>query len=689
VDGPAKVTGRAVYTADTPVAGLVCAVAAVSTVPRGRVLRIDACAARAAAGVLAVITHENAPRLRVPRGAAQSFLPLQDDLVHHEGQPVALAVAETLEQALHAAALVRVEYEAAPARLDFRACLDEAVKAATYIEPDSLAGDVEAGLARAEALIDERYRTADRHHHPLEPSVTVAEWHGDDLLLHDSTQWVWGVRAAVASAFGLDPGRVRVRNEFVGGGFGCKGSIWPHPVLAALAARVAGRPVRLVLTRAHTFTFHGHQPATEQTVTIGACRDGTLTALRHTSVNPTSATDTFVEYAATASRSLYACPAIETRHRVVALDRPLPTPMRAPWEGLGMVGLEIAMDELAYALDLDPLELRLRNYAEADPTSGRPFSSKRLRDCYLRGADRFGWGRRSMRPGSLRDGRDLVGWGMASAIQTPFAWPAAARITIDRRGRVLIEAGTQEIGTGASTVLPQLAAEVLGVDPEQVAIHLADTALPETGGTFASSTTMSVGSAVVDAATRLRADLGELAGAADVEPARYAELLREHGLDRLSADGAWTPGRVALHTFGAVFAEVRVDADLCIPRVSRLLAVYSAGRIVNPRTARSQLTGGLVWGIGQALLEASEMDLRHGRFLSKNLSGSLVPVNADVPELDVSFIEDEFDPHAGRIGGKGVGELGAVGVGAAIANAVFHATGVRVRELPIRPEVLL
>jgi xanthine dehydrogenase YagR molybdenum-binding subunit len=691
-EGPAKVTGRATYTADTPIPGLTYAVLVMSSIPRGRITRIDGSAALAEPGVLAVLTHENAPRLAPARGAAQ-FIPIQDGAVHHEGQPVALLVAETLEQAQHAARLVEVEYERMPPTLDFRANLDNAISVQTHLPPDITRGDVEAGLAAADVVVDQTYRTASRHHNPMETSTTIAEWRDGHLFVHDATQYVWGVRAVLAAAFDLPSERVHVHNDLVGGGFGSKGFIWPHQVLAPLAARIVNRPVRLVLSKADAYTSHGHQPATEQSVTLGARRDGTLLAIRHHSVNPTSEVDTFVEYVAEGSRHVYAAPTLESRHRVVRLNLALPTPMRAPWEGMGMVGLEIAMDELAYALDVDPLELRLRNYAETDPDNGLPFSSKRLRDCYLRGAERFGWGRRPMRPGSLRDGRDLIGMGMATAQMTTFSNPANARITIHRDGSVLLEAGTQEIGTGVLTIMPQIAAGVLGIDPARVEMRLGDTALPETGGTFGSSTTMGVGSAVKDAATKLREDLAELAGAEPPIPERYGELLAANGLERLSAQGSWAPRddaqRVSMHTFGAVFAEVRVDADLGIPRLSRMVGVYSAGRIINPSTARSQMTGAMIWGLGQALLESSEVDVPHGRFLSKNLGGYLVPVSADVPELDASFIEDEYDPHAGTIGGKGIGELGAVGVGAAIANAIFHATGVRVRELPVRPETLM
>jgi xanthine dehydrogenase YagR molybdenum-binding subunit len=436
------------------------------------------------------------------------------------------------------------------------------------------------------------------------------------------------LRAAVAEVFGLKPEAVRVRNEFVGGGFGAKGYVWPHPILAALAARVVGRPVKLTLTRAQAFTSHGYQPATEQSITLGAKRDGRLTALRHWSVSPTSLTEEHVELAAVGSRVQYACPAIQTRHRIVRVNTIVPTPMRAPHEGPGMVWLEIAMDELAYALGLDPLELRLRNYAERDPSRGVAFSSKKLRECYLEGAERFGWSRRSPRPESMRDGRDLVGWGMASVLMSTFRMPSAARVTIDQHGDVLIEAGCQEIGNGAYTIMPQIAAEALGgIDPDRVRLHLGDTTLPETGGTFGSSTTLSVGSAVHDAATRLRERLVALAEEQQpLDPARYAHVLEWVGLARLSADGSWSPGAagedLSMHSFGAIFVEVRVDADLRIARLSRAVGVYNAGRIINSRTAHSQMTGGIVWGLGQALLEASGVDRHLGRFVSKNLAGS-------------------------------------------------------------------
>ncbi|MQA87036.1 MAG: molybdopterin-dependent oxidoreductase [Streptosporangiales bacterium] len=707
VDGWAKVTGAARYAADHRLDNLAHAVLVTSTVPAGRIAELDVTEAERAPGALAVITHRNAPRLS-PAGDfyVQTVLPLQDDLIRYEGEPVAVVVADRLERAGEAAALVRVTYETAPATVELDDALPDAYRLGAYFEPiTSSVGDVAAGLERADVVVERTYTTAARHHSTMEPSATLAEWRDGMLTLYDATQGVFNVRDAVCAALDLPADRVRVIAEYVGGGFGCKGFVWPHQLIAPMAARTVGGAVKLVLTRAQTFTSHGYQPPTRQTVTLGAARDGRLTAIRHTSVNSTSTYADHLEMAAICSRAMYACPAIETDHLLAPVSTVLPTPMRAPSDGPGMVALESAMDELAYELDIDPVELRLRNYAERDPTKGRPFSSKALRACYAEGARRFGWADRPMRPGALRDGNDLVGWGMASATMATFAAPASARVSIDADGRVLVEAGSQEIGTGTRTVLCQLAAEALGCPPERVTIRLGDTTLPPTGMTAGSSTTMSVGSAVQLAARSLRTKLASMALAEGDAPAELARLdgdalvvegaprtpLRELiGDDPVGAEASWSPSTadVSMHTFGAVFAEVRIDADLCLPRVSRLVGVYSAGRIVNPLTARSQMIGGMTWGIGQALLERSPVDRRLGRFVNKNLAGYLVPVNADVPELDASFV-DEHDEHAGTVGGRGIGELGAVGVGPAIANAVFHATGTRIRGLPIAPETLL
>jgi xanthine dehydrogenase YagR molybdenum-binding subunit len=702
IDGPAKVTGQAHYTADNPRTGLAFAVLVTSNIAHGRIAGIAARAAEAAPGVAKVLTHLNMPRLAPipPQMPMQKLMPMQGDRIEYEGQPVALVVAETLEQATHAAKLLRIDYEMEPAHVDFRDDLDQGRPVSTYAEADTHVGDVEASLARADVRIEHVYRTADRHHNTMEPSATIAEWRGRKLEMVDATQWVWGVRMTLAAAFGIAPEDVHVRNEFCGGGFGAKGYVWPHQILAAVAAREVGRPVKLVLTRAQAFTAHGYQPATEQTIALGATHQGELTAIRHDSVSPTATFEDYMEYAGSGTRLLYACPAIVTTHRAVRVHRGVPTPMRAPHEGPGMVALEIALDELAIELEIDPVELRIRNHTDKDPTTGKPFSSKKLIECYREGAERFGWSRRSPVPRSMRDGKDLVGWGMASAVMTTFRFPANARVTIDRDENVLIEAGCQEIGTGAHTVMPQIAADALGVPIDRVRLSLGDTKLPETGGTFGSSTTLGVGSAVHDAATKLKSKLLELAKRKGGELAEtsYGKILAQSGKQKLSAEGHWSPGAEAsplgeakdwsMASFGAVFAEVRVDEELPIPRVSRCVGVYSAGRIINPKTAKSQVIGGIVWGIGQALLEASEMDRVVGRYLSKNLAGYLLPVNADVGSVDVSFV-DEVDLHASTIGARGIGELGAVGVGPAIANAVWHATGVRVREVPIRPEMLL
>jgi xanthine dehydrogenase YagR molybdenum-binding subunit len=692
LDGPAKVSGRARYAADMPLDDVTYAVIVPATRPHARIAALDLAAASAAPGVIHIFTHENTPKfgpVTVP--LSQPVLPLQDDRVLYEGQPVALVVADSLERATEAARLVRVSYRDEPFAVDFHANLDRAEVASEFfgIPLNRSKGDIAAAWSEADVMVEASYRTADRHHNAMEPGATLAVWRNGELLVYDATQGVMDARACIAQALKLDPAVIRVRNDFIGGGFGGKGWGWGYQILAPMAARQLARAVKLVLTRAQSFTAHGYQPATHQTVALSARADGTLTGIRHDTIAAGSFAGDHIEAAGWDTHPLYAWPAFQTSHRLVRLHRGNPAAMRSPFGGVGLVAVEIAMDELAYKLGTDPLALRLKNDAATDPADGLPFSAKKLRECYELGAQRFGWSKRRPSPRSMRDGRDLVGYGMATALLRAFRFPAEARVGIDRSGRVLVQTSGQDVGQGLSTILPQIAADILEVPVERVSLTIGDTTLPAAPFTGGSSATMSVGSAVRAASANLRSKLAE-AGANG--PQGYAGALAALGVDTLSADGAWSPGEgeppAALFSFGAVFAEVRVDEDIPVPRVSRVVGVYDAGRIINPRTARSQMTGGIVWGIGQALLERSEMDHRLGRFLSKNLAGYLVPVNADVPHIDVAFVEN-VDPHIGPLGARGIGELGALGIGPAIANAVFHATGIRVRDVPIRPEHLL
>jgi xanthine dehydrogenase YagR molybdenum-binding subunit len=508
-DGPAKLTGAAVYTADTEIEGVTHAVLVPASVPSGRIAHIDTAMASAAPGVLAVLTHVDMPRLNLigtpPLG--QSALPLQDEWVRYEGQPVAMVVADTAERAHHAAGLVGVAYAdvagppafgagepvtpvasllVRPRRMSrkFNAealtlkILAGAAAVASSSRrwltgnwlralagPDDVVGDIDAGLAGADAVVTAAYTTPDRHHNPIEPSATLADWDGDQLNVRDATQWVFGTRMVLAAAFGLPADHVRVMCPYIGGGFGCKAFVWPHTLLTAAAARVTGRPVKLVLTRAQMFTSCGHQPTTRQTVTLGATRDGRLTAIRHHSVNPTSTFDDYAENATEGTRWMYASPAIAIATRVQRTNRPTPTPMRAPGEGVGMFALESAMDELAYSLDIDPVELRLRNEPAVDPMTGRPFSSRPFTECLRRAAERFGWSGRTREPGSMRDGDQLIGWGMAAITMNTFRMPSSARVRVHADGRTVVEVGTQEIGTGLPGIVTMIAAETLGVDP--------------------------------------------------------------------------------------------------------------------------------------------------------------------------------------------------------------------------------
>lgn len=720
-DAGIKVVGAADYSVDVTLPDLAHAVLVQAAISKGRVRRIDLAEAEQAPGVLGILTHVNAPVLAevavFPEGpAAQRLPPLQDDVVRFHGEHLAIVVADTLQNAEHAARLLQVSYDREQAVVTMNAREDDGPPGNIFGEaPDSLRGDPEAALACADVCVDAVYTTPMEHHHPLEPGATVALWEGQRLTLYDSTQWVSGVRAAMAQMLGMPLDHVRVVTPYVGGAFGSKGMIWPHVVLAALAARHVRRPVKLVLTRAQMFTSMGYRSPTVQRLYLGARSDGVLTAVVHEVAQQTSTFEDFAAGPAFISRSLYACPNVAVRHRQRRVNAPTPTVMRAPGESVGSFALECGLDELAIKLGLDPVELRLRNFAEVDPHEGLPWSSNALRDCYQAGADRFGWAARTPEPRSMSGGGDLVGWGMASATYGVNMEAASARVRMYADGRVEVQSGTQDLGTGTSTTMAQVAAEALGVPLHCVTPALGDTNLPPAPHSGGSQTAASVSPAVWSAALSVRSKILALAlddegsplhGRAEdeIDAAHahlfvsrdplvrdsYAAILARHGMDSVEARAGSRPPLLplAMRSFGAHFAEVRVDPDLGEVRVSRFCAVFGVGRILNPKTARSQLIGGIVGGIGMALMEQTITDPRQGRVVSASLSGYHIPTHADVPAIDVSFV-DEHDLHVNSLGVKGLAEVAIVGVAAAIANAVRHATGQRVRDLPITPEKLL
>lgn len=720
-DGPAKVTGIALYAAEHAVSGLTYAVLVTSTIPSGRIASIHAARAEKMRGVALVMTHLNAPKLP-PNGVdppAERFLNLlQDDQVHYNNQPVAMVVADTLEHAQDAARAVMITYAASRAELDFNQAKANPItpKKARDQDADTARGDFQAGWRAATSRVDAVYRTAMQHHNPMEPHATIAHWDGEHLILYDSTQYVTGVKKTVAKRLGLDPEKVRVISPFVGGGFGSKGSTWSHVVLAAMASRQTGHPVKLVLDRPQMFGMVGYRPLTEQHMRLGAAADGRLTAVAHEVTASTAFQEDWLEPSATITRMLYASDSQLTSHRLVRLNHGTPTFTRAPGFSSGSFALESALDELAYATRMDPIALRLRNYADASPDNGRPWSSKSLRQCYAAGAERFGWARRNPEPRSMRDGPWLVGWGMASATYPAHRSAASASARILPDGSAVVQSGTHDLGTGTYTVMAQIAAEALGLPLEKVRFELGDTSLPEAPVSGGSQSVASVAPAVQAAALAAREKLVALAladpqsplhGASPGEvviergwmarrsaPARretVAALLTRHGAGVEAASDS-RPGAeahaFAMHSFGAVFAEVRVDPDLGIITVPRIVGAYGVGQLMNRKTGHSQLMGGIVWGIGVALLEKTELDPRTGRAVNGNLAEYHVPVNADVGSIDI-IVVDETDPHINALSAKGIGEIGIVGVAAAIGNAVFHATGRRIRDLPITLDKLL
>lgn len=750
VDGRLKVTGAARYAAEFPLKNMAHAVLVQSAIAKGRITNIDTSAAQKSPGVLAVITHLNAPKLASPQsgggdssggdaqvtaanaqsgesGSAGGENPfekpvpvLQSDQINFYGQHIGVVVAETLEQARHAATLLRVTYrEERPATV-MEANLANAYKPQSLLvplKPDTQRGDIQGGLKAADVQVDHTYTTPNEHHQPLEAHATTAVWDGGQLTLYDASQNVNGVQKTVANTLRIPPENIRVISSFVGGGFGSKYPVRGHTILAAIAAQQVKRPVKLVVTREQMFTSVGFRSHSSQRIRLGAKQDGKLTAISHEIHTQTSVFEDFIEHVGVATPMLYDTPNLLVTHRGVRLNLPTPTIMRAPGESPGMFAFESAMDELAYALKLDPIELRLRNEPERDPEKGLPWSSRSLVESFRQGAKSFGWERRNPEPRSMRDGRYLIGMGTATATYPTNRMPSSAKVRILADGSAQVHLAATDIGTGTYTMLTQIAAEALGIPTERVRVEIGDTKMPRTPGSGGSWGAASYGSAVQSACVAVRAKIlgmarldprSPLKGLSnvgmDIREGRifskrdssrgetYQEILARNNLKVTEAEVESTPDEAAkkysMHAFGAQFAQVRVDPDLGMVRVTRFLGTYGAGRILNPKTARSQMIGGIIMGIGMALHEETVVDDRYGHFVNHNLGEYHVPVHADIPAIEAFFVE-ENDPHVNPLGVKGVGEIGIVGVAAAVANAVYHATGKRIRDLPITPDKLL
>jgi xanthine dehydrogenase YagR molybdenum-binding subunit len=724
VDGLAKVTGAAKYAADHNVAGLAHGSVVCSTIAKGRITRLDTGAALAVKGVLTVLTHDNRPPLPdndqaykdevAPAGSP--FRPLYDDRILFNGQPIALVVAETPEIARFAASLVRVEYDRQEHATDLHGRRDRTVPPPPVTNPGEAVflppkprGTPDQALAAAAVRHEAEYHVPIEHHNPMELYASTVIVEGDGkLTVYDKTQGVQNVHKYVCSVFGLQPEDVRVLSPFMGGGFGSGLRPQYQVVLAVLAARALQRPVRVVLTRPQMYGL-GYRPAMIQRIALGAKADGTLEAITHDAITVTSQYEDFHRQETGWSGLLYKSDHAKYEHRLARLDLATSCDQRAPSAASAVYALEAAMDELAVALELDPLELRLRCYSERDQHEDRPYSSKALRECYRQGAEAFGWDKRNPAPRSMRDGSDLVGWGMATGVWEALQVPITVRIVLGANGHAEVACATSDIGTGTYTIMAQVAADALGLPIENISVKLGDSSLPQSPVEGGSWIAASVSNGIVTTAGAIRDELlglarrmpnspfanaapdevvlsdGRLASRRDEGRAvSIADVLRHGGVDRLEREKTTNPDQDATrasNSHAAVFAEVKVDEQLGVVRVTRIVSAVAAGRILNPRTAGSQILGGVVWGIGMALHEETLIDHRFGRIMNANIAEYHVPVNADVHDIKVIFVDEADDSNP--LGIKGVGEIGIVGVAAAIANAVHHATGKRVRDLPI------
>jgi xanthine dehydrogenase YagR molybdenum-binding subunit len=725
-EGIAKVTGKAKYAAEFsqpfPKASLAYAYIVQATIPNGTIASIDRYTADLSPGVIAILTPFNAPKLNQgpPEPPARRNLSLlQDKDVHYNGQPVAVVVARSLNEAKAAARLLKIKYVSKPAQVNFMERRGDArwPKNPGKEPPGNHRGDVQAGFAKSSVTIEQAYITPIQHHNPMEPHATIAWWEGQKLNVYDATQYISGVKMSLAKTLDIPVDYVRVINPVVGGGFGSKGSMWSHVPLCAMAAKVTGRPVKLVLEREQMFGPVGGRPSTVNKIKLGASADGKLLAMQQDVTMNASVMEDFTEHSAGPTKNLYISEANSVTEKVVEVNLGVSTFTRAPGEAPGTAVLEIAMDELAEKLGMDPVQLRLVNYAEKDPSHDRPWTDKHLRECYTEAAQRFGWSKRNATPGTVTEGNALIGYGMATATYPANRSAAQAVVRMLPGGRMLVGSGTQDLGTGTYTIMAQQAAAGLGVDPSLVEVKLGDSTLPKAPVSGGSQSSASVLPAIQDATTQLKLKLADLAIAdvgsplhglktLDIEakdgklfnknnPTQtdsLIDLIARNGNKQVEANGSAEPSEakdsMSSYSWGAVFVEVAVDKDTHMVKVRKVVGTYDIGTLLNKKTGLNQLMGGIVWGISFALCEEARIDPVYGRVVNESLAEYHVPVNADIGEIDVTVL-DIPDVKFNPIGSRGIGEIGITGAAAAVANAIFNATGKRIREYPITPDKIM
>jgi xanthine dehydrogenase YagR molybdenum-binding subunit len=723
IDGRLKVTGGAKYAVEYNFKDIAFGVLVTSTIAKGRIKSIDTKAAEKAPGVLAVITHLNSPKVpgyerqvnnEESRVYGQEFRVFYDDKIYFNNQPIALAIADTFERANYAASLIKVQYEVVPHETDIKMNLG---KSFTPQRPsDHSRGDASV-YKTADVVIDQEYITPIQVHNPMETHAATALWEGEDkVTVYNKTQAVKIAQNDIMRAFDLKEENVQIHSPFVGGAFGSSSRVWPQEMAALLGAKKTGRPVKVALKREQQFNMVGYRPMSIQKVGLGATKDGKLIGMVHDAQGFTSTYEQFTERILDPSKSLYGCENMKATYRLVPLDVSTPCWTRGPGESSGSFALESAMDELAYALKMDPIELRLKNFAESDPEKKKPWSSNFMKECYQQGAEKFGWSKRTPEPRSMKSGNRLVGMGMSAGIYKSDRSPASARAKISANGSLLVQSATADVGPGTYTIMTQIAADVTGIDVSNVRFELGNSMFPKAPGQFGSHTATSVGSAVYDVCEMLIQKLQEMAISKEGSPfykknraemvsdngsltlisnkaikISYADILKLHQLPELVVVNESKGPEEVKHSgksFCANFVEVHVHPLTGMVKVTKVVSVVDAGRIINKKTATSQVLGSAVWGVGMALMEEGMIDHRYGRYMNKDLAEYHVPTNADINNLEIIFI-DKLDPFIDPIGAKGLGEIGLVGFTAAVANAVFHATGKRFRELPITPDKVI